>query len=570
MGTTRRGAWRHMIAAALLGLSVTTAHAAVITVLNLDGPNEGFNDPTPAEPVGGNPGTTIGAQRLYVFQYAADIWARTIPSAVEIRINARFDPQTCDASSAVLGSTSAGSSHRNFANAPFPNTWYQQSLANRIAGVDLNPSVNDMNITYNSNLCQPGCAFCWYYGVDGNEGTKTELLPVVLHEIGHGLGFATITVAGVQMGTPPGPHIYDRFLYDLDQDMHWHEMPSDAQRGASAVNCQRLVWDGPCVTEGAPGRLGSKPLLRVNSPAAIANDYEVGLPTFGPQPFNVTGNLVLAQDGSLPPNSPTNGCEPFTNAAAIAGNIALVDRGTCPFVVKVKNAQDAGAIAVVVADTMPGCPPLGMSGVDPTITIPTVRITTDDAATIKSQLGLGVNVTMLFDPTQDAGTREGKLLVYTPTVLATGSSVSHFDISADPSLLMEPFATVGLSSTTDLTVNHFIDIGWFGLPGPCHLVDVPPIRVASSTSLSPPSPNPTALGATIGFRIPRPEFVRVSILDVTGRAIRTVHEGMLPSGEHSLQWDGLTKTGTKVPPGVYLVSLRTSSGVRTQRIAIQQ
>jgi PA domain-containing protein/flagellar hook capping protein FlgD len=284
----------------------------------------------------------------------------------------------------------------------------------------------------------------------------------------------------------------------------------------------------------------------------------------------VTGNLVLAQDGSLPPNSPTNACEPLTNAAAIAGNIALVDRGTCAFTIKVKNAQNAGAIAVVVADTMPGCPPLGMSGVDPTITIPTVRITTDDAATIKSQLALGVNVTMWFDPTQDAGTKEGKVLVYTPTVLATGSSVSHYDISADPSLLMEPFSTAGLWSSTDLTVNQFMDIGWFGLPGPCHLVDVPPIRVAAGASMSPPSPNPSALGATIGFRIAQPEYVRISILDVSGRAIRTVHEGMLPSGDHSLRWDGLTKVGTKVPPGVYLVSLRTSTGVQTQRIAIER
>ena len=378
------------------------------TIVNRDGANEGFNDPTPAAPVGGNPGTTIGAQRLYVFNHAAQIWGNLLPSAVEIRVNAQFSPQECTTSGAVLGSTSAGSSHRNFANAPFADTWYQQSLANRLAGFDINPAVNDMNITFNSNIGNeptPACPFCWYYGVDGNEGTCTELLPVVLHEMGHGLGFATITLAGVQMGTPPGPHVYDRFLYDLDQDMHWHEMLSDGQRGASAVNCQRLVWDGACVTRAAPARLGPKPMLRVNAPGSIAGDYEVGLATFGPQTFDVTGNLVLAMDGSLPPDSPTNACTPLTNAAQIAGNIALVDRGTCPFVIKVKNAQDAGAIAVVVADTMPGCPPLGMSGVDPMITIPAVRITTDDAATIKSQLAAGVNVSMLFDGTLDAGTK---------------------------------------------------------------------------------------------------------------------------------------------------------------------
>jgi len=204
-------------------LTGSAARAAVITIVNLDGPGEGFNDPTPAAPVGGNPGTTIGAQRLFVFQYAANIWGAILPSAVEIKCNCNFDPQTCDASGAVLGATSAGSSHRDFPGAPFPNTWYQQALANRLAGVDLNPGVNDMNITFNSNIGNtptPTCPFSWYYGVDGNEGSAIELLPVILHEIGHGLGFATITLAGVQMGTPPGPHVFDRHLYDLTQNMH--------------------------------------------------------------------------------------------------------------------------------------------------------------------------------------------------------------------------------------------------------------------------------------------------------------------------------------------------------------
>jgi hypothetical protein len=49
------------------------SHATTITIVNQDGVNEGFNDPTPAAPVGGNPGTTVGAQRLFVFQHAADI-----------------------------------------------------------------------------------------------------------------------------------------------------------------------------------------------------------------------------------------------------------------------------------------------------------------------------------------------------------------------------------------------------------------------------------------------------------------------------------------------------------------
>ncbi|MEO5616685.1 MAG: PA domain-containing protein [Candidatus Eisenbacteria bacterium] len=642
---------------ALISALAGASAAATITIINLDGPGEGFNDPTPAAPVGGNPATTIGGQRLFVFQHAASIWGGTIPSTVQIRVNAQFSPQTCNASGAVLGGASAGSSHRNFAGAPFPGTWYQQSLANRLAGFDLNATVNDIDITFNSTLGQPGCPFCWYYGIDGNEGTCVELLPVVLHELGHGLGFATITLAGVQMGTPPGPHVYDRFLYDLTQGQHWNEMATDAQRGASAQNCQMLTWDGLCVNLSAPSVLGPKPLLRVNSPATIASDYEVGLATFGPTLATpgVTGNLVLAQDGF---GVPTNGCEPFTNAAAISGNIALVDRGGCPFVLKAKNAQLAGAIGVVVADSVPGCPPPGMSGVDPTITIPTVRITNTDGATIKSQLVGGVNVTLTADPALDAGTAAGRVLVYTPIPFALGSSVSHWDVSAEPSLLMEPAITTGLSSGTDLTVQQFQDIGWFGTPAPCGATattlaffvaeshsdgillrwqfgpasdaaevlversvssrdvwvairarvlsgsgemsaldteaepgqsydyrlrvtgrsgDIELLGATSGTralapaggvSLGLPRPNPTEHGSAVTFRISRPEFVRLSVMDVNGRRVRELHQGMLPAGEHTRTWDGRTERLERVAPGVYLVSLRTSAGVTTQRVVI--
>jgi hypothetical protein len=336
------------------------------------------------------------------------------------------------------------------------------------------------------------------------------------------------------------------------------------------VNCQRLVWDGACVTGSASGRLGPQPLLRVNSPGTIAGDYEVGLAQFGPSSFNVTGNLVLANDGSLPPNSPSNACEPLTNGAQIAGNIAVVDRGTCPFVVKVKNAQNAGAIAVVVVDTVPGCPPLGMGGVDPTITIPAVRLTNADGTAIKAQLAGGVNATLMFDPSQDAGTAEGKVLVYTPTAFTSGSSVSHWDISAEPSLLMEPAITVGLSSDPDLTVHQYGDIGWFG-PGACGPLAVDPgRRTVSGVFLRAPYPNPTARGVTIGFRIARAEYVRLSIVDANGRAIRTLHAGMLAAGEHLKSWDGLTAARLEAAPGVYLVSLRTSEGVSSQRLAVSR
>ncbi len=107
MRALHRASSRRALAIALvLGLALTASAglAATITIVNVDGAGEGFNDPTPAAPVGGNPGVTIGQQRLNVFQTAADIWGAILPGSVQIRVQSAFDPLTCTATSAVLGS----------------------------------------------------------------------------------------------------------------------------------------------------------------------------------------------------------------------------------------------------------------------------------------------------------------------------------------------------------------------------------------------------------------------------------------------------------------------------------
>jgi hypothetical protein len=78
---------------------------------------EGFNDPMPIAPVGGNPGLTVGAQRLNAFQYAAARWGEILDSGPEILIRANFDALTCDATSAVLGSAGAADGDLEFPGA---------------------------------------------------------------------------------------------------------------------------------------------------------------------------------------------------------------------------------------------------------------------------------------------------------------------------------------------------------------------------------------------------------------------------------------------------------------------
>jgi uncharacterized repeat protein (TIGR01451 family) len=142
------------------------------------------------------------------------------------------------------------------------------------------------------------------------------------------------------------------------------------------------------------------PIVQVSSPAAIAGSYLAAGALFGPV-LTASGtppgphNVVIALDpADVAGPLTTDGCSPFTNAAAVAGNIALIDRGTCGFTVKVKNAQNAGAVGVIIADNAPGTPPAGLGGSDPTITIPAVRVTLADGNTLKANIA-SLNVTLL-------------------------------------------------------------------------------------------------------------------------------------------------------------------------------
>ncbi|MBN9341332.1 MAG: hypothetical protein J0H52_14800, partial [Comamonadaceae bacterium] len=60
--------------AASMAMYASTVGATTLEVTNLNNPGIGFNENTAAVPVGGNTGTTIGAQRLIAFQHAANIW----------------------------------------------------------------------------------------------------------------------------------------------------------------------------------------------------------------------------------------------------------------------------------------------------------------------------------------------------------------------------------------------------------------------------------------------------------------------------------------------------------------
>ena len=211
-----------------------------------DGANEGFNDPTPVSPVGGNPGTTLGQQRLNVFEVAADRWGQFIESDVDITVDANFENLNCSATSGILGS--AGPTNVAYVNAEGarPNTFYSIALANALENTDLNGANPEIATRFNANIdnnnnCLRGVN--WYYGVDGNAPPYTiDLLSVVMHEIGHGIGFLSLMSSnGVKFYG--SDDIYSVQLRDAASGRDLHTM-TDAER-ANAIRSQgNLVWTG--------------------------------------------------------------------------------------------------------------------------------------------------------------------------------------------------------------------------------------------------------------------------------------------------------------------------------------
>ena len=459
-----------LLFAVLALLPARAAANATIVIINVDGPGEGFNDATPAAPVGGNTGTTLGEQRLIAFQYAASIWGQHLDSGVTIHVQAQFDPLTCTATSAVLGAAGVVAWGANFSFLPLANTWYPVALVNKMAGADLTP-LPDVVAQFNSNLNgDPAClgGRSWYLGLDTNHGLNSDLVTVLLHEFAHGLGFTSrMSRTGTTIGTFPSgiPDIYAVHLFDNAAGKSWPTMTVQ-ERIASLINTRRVVFTGSNATAAVPGYLlPGTPLLRVSSPATIAGIFPIGLAQFGPA-LDSTGvhGAVAAATDAMDAAGPTDSdaCSAITNAAAIAGKIALVDRGTCGFTVKAANVQAAGAIAMIVADNVAGSPPAALGGADPTITIPSVRLSLADGQTLRNSLAAGVQASLLVDLTVRRGADDlGRGMIYTPDPVVSGSSVAHWDTSAFRNLLMEPFINADLTHDVDLTLPVFRDLGWY-------------------------------------------------------------------------------------------------------------
>lgn len=212
-------------------------------------------------------GDTWPPEALAAFEYAMSIWETHLESSVPVEIEATW--QALDAN--VLGS--AGPTR--IAQIPpigENDTWYSIAQASAMTGNDIKATAGtEYDILMNIN-----CEFTdWYFGQDSNPPANLiDFVTVVLHEIGHGIGFIGSMVADDDLGVAswgfqnsnnmPQPIIYDRFTEDGENialiNENVYSNPSSGLYDALIGTFDGIFFDGSdanIVNLGTPVRLYS-------------------------------------------------------------------------------------------------------------------------------------------------------------------------------------------------------------------------------------------------------------------------------------------------------------------------
>jgi large repetitive protein len=228
--------------------------------------------------------------------------------------------------------------------------------------------------------------------------------------------------AGQRMAAVTQLFYVNNFLHDWFYDAGFTEAAGNAQQdnygrgglGNDALLAEAQDYSGLSTSSMATPADGARPKMQmyvfapnpfqsvtVLSPSSVAGRKSSRWATFGPKAFTVEGQLVLAKDGT---GSPTDGCQ--VQQGSPAGKILLIDRGTCTDAVKVKNAQNAGAVGVIIAHNIVAPAP-DLTGTDASLTTPALSIERADGVALKAELLNGpVEVRLLREP---AVQRDGAL-----------------------------------------------------------------------------------------------------------------------------------------------------------------
>jgi len=140
-------------------------------------------------------------------------------------------------------------------------------------------------------------------------------------------------------------------------------------------------------------------VFEITAPASIsgsqdyntANDWGAPFPSICDSEVTIMGDLILVEDDAAPTD---DACTAAVND--LTGKIAILERGSCGFSLKALNAQNAGAIGVIVGNNVAGDPAPGMAAGPeaPMVTIPVWSTTKEVLEAIRTELNNGTTVSI--------------------------------------------------------------------------------------------------------------------------------------------------------------------------------
>ncbi len=223
------------------------------------------------------------------FSYAAAIWENHIDSPVDIEIDARWSNLGgCDISQGVTLGSAGPTFIASWAGSPIANTTYPIGLVNALFGSDQAPGSADVSASFNKDCDNVGSDL-WYLGTDGSVPSgQIDFVSVVLHELGHGLGFAGTasyddgvnnTGSGGSNGNECNgvagagcfsatPNVYDRFAVDA------------ASAGTSLLDTGSYPDNSTTL-----GTALVSSVAHFSSSSVEANNGSTAAPLFGPNPW---------------------------------------------------------------------------------------------------------------------------------------------------------------------------------------------------------------------------------------------------------------------------------------------
>lgn len=132
-----------------------------------------------------------------------------------------------------------------------------------------------------------------------------------------------------------------------------------------------------------------------------------------------------------------------------------------------------------------------------------------------------------------------------PQTASTLLSETAIKITTEP-----PFSTIITTSTEE-------ELNPYGL-------------TSSGYQLGQNHPNPFSSSTWINYILPKQNLVKLSIYNVNGAIVRTLHDGTQLAGTHSIEWNGLNNDGNQAAPGIYFYRLQSENYIGTKKMFLMK